>query len=398
MSVPYEFSLPILIKFGCGESSKVGAIAKERGWNNTIIITDNGVANAGLLKGIKESLNLSRVQYTIFDEVEPNPKSSGVEKATRLLKEKKCSFVIGVGGGSSLDTAKATALLATNPGKPSDYAQWAGQAPRVFNNHLLPLVTIPTTAGTGSEVDFWAGISDSDLRKMDLGQAPLYPGGPYLGATISIVDPLLTVTLPPKQTAATGIDALAHAIDAYTSKISNPHASALAQDAIELVSKNLRNAFANGKNVEARENMLLAANLAGICMNSVPILGADHALALAMGDIYHDTTHGVAVALFAPAAMEFNAVVNPSKYAKIAFLMGQDVSGLSAEKAAMKSVDALRELVKDLNLPTNLSSVGVKKEDLPAIAKNATQKVDIEGNPRQIGYDDLLKMIERIYE
>jgi alcohol dehydrogenase class IV len=399
MVKPYEFSLPIIVKFGSGESRKIGAIAKERGWRKTLIITDKGVADAGLLKGITESLEESSISYKIYDEVEPNPKSIGVEKAVRLLKDLKCDFAIGVGGGSAMDSAKVATMLARNPGKPKDYAQWAGQSPKVFDNHPLPLVTIPTTAGTGSEVDFWAGITDStEMRKMDLGQSPLYPGGPYLGATIAIIDPLLTLTLPRKQTAATGMDALLHAIGAYVSSMQNPHVWALAQYSIELVAKNLPIAYSDGASMQAREGMILAANLSGICMNYVPILGADHALGLALGDIYHNTTHGIGCTIFAPVAMEFNLEAEPSKYARIAALMSEKTNELSVKDASSKAVEALRKLIHHLEMPTTLKQIGVKKEDLPKIARNATQKVDIEGNPRTITYDDLLRIVEQVYE
>lgn len=399
MIAPYTFSLPIVVKFGSGESKKVGVIAKDRGWKRALIITDKGVVKAGLLRQIIESLEKADINYTIFDEVEPNPKSVVVGNATKQLKEDRSDFIIGLGGGSSMDTSKVSAMLATNPGKLSDYEVLANQSPRIFKNHPLPAITIPTTAGTGSEVDFWAGITNvEEMRKMDFGQSPQYPGGPYLGALIAIVDPTLTLTLPPKQTATTGMDALLHAIGGYVSRISIPPVSALAQYAIELVAKNLPIAYADGSDIEARENMMLAANLAGIGMNYVGSLGADHALGLALGDIYHNATHGVACSIFAPAVMEFNRIAAPSKFIKIAVLMGEKVEGLSVRDATMKAVDAVKKLIKDIELPTNLKSIGVRREDLPAIAKSATQKVDIEGNPRIIKYEDLLEIAEQVYE
>jgi alcohol dehydrogenase class IV len=390
----------MIVKFGQGESKKVGLIVKEIGWKKAFIVTDKGVVNAGLIKGITDSLENSNIEYIIFDEVKPNPTSDIVEKAKEQVKKEKCDFIIGLGGGSSIDAAKATALLVTNPGTCKDYAVWPNQPPPPpIKNHPLPLIAIPTTAGTGSEMDYFAGITDSETSiKMDLEQRPMRPGGPYSGASIVIIDPALTITLPPKQTAATGMDALLHAIGAYVSRYSIPHASALALYSIKLISKNLPIAYADGSNIEAREKVMLAANLSGICENFVPVIGADHALGLATADFYHDIIHGEVCSIFAPPVMEFNRIAVPSKYAKIAALMGENVKGMSIRDAAIKSVEAVKKLIYDLDLPTNLKSIGIRKEDIQKIAKSATQKIDIEGNPRKIEYKNLLKIVEKVYE
>jgi len=352
----FHFLFPISVEFGQGKSEKVGEIAKLKNWKKAVIITDIGVVRAGLLEGIKGSLELNGIEHIIFDKVVPNPTDVSVEEASNLVKEVEADFIVGVGGGSSMDTAKGAALLATNAGSIRDYET------KPIENPLLPLITIPTTAGTGSEVDFWAVITDTDRKfKMALGQAPQHPGEPYLGATIALVDPSLTITLPPKLTASTGIDALSHVIETFTASDSTPIVESLALHSIELIAKWLPVAYADGENVEAREKMMFASMIAGICENYANC-GAVHSLAEALGGVYGGVPHGLAIGVFLPKVMEFNRLVVSEKYAKIAEAMGEDTSGLSAYAAGRRAIFAIEELLEMLDMPATLKELGIKRE------------------------------------
>jgi len=400
MLLPYSFNFPIWVEFGRGSSKKVGEIAKQRNWKRAFIVTDTGVRKAGLLEGILESLESHKISYYVFDGVQPNPTDIMVEKAAEIFKEESCDFIIAVGGGSSMDTGKGVALLATNPGRIKDYEirSMEDLAKGKIKNHIAPLITIPTTAGTGSEIDFWAVITDTERKfKMCLGQAPLYPGGPYLGAVYALVDPLLTLTLPPLQTAATGIDALSHAIETYVSKGSPPIVEPLALHAIELIAKYLLIAYADGSNIEARENMMFAAHLAGMCEN-LANCGLIHSLAEVVGGVYWNVPHGCAIAVFMPKVMEFNRMAVPEKFKKIAIAMGEKVKGLSLREASKKAIDAVEKLLSDLKMPKSLKDLGVKEEDLTEIAKKAMETVEYGGNPRVASYEDILSIVKKCYD
>jgi len=400
MLLPYSFNFPIWVEFGRGSSKKVGEIAKQRNWKRAFIVTDTGVRKAGLLEGILESLESHKISYYVFDGVQPNPTDIMVEKAAEIFKEESCDFIIAVGGGSSMDTGKGVALLATNPGRIKDYEirSMEDLAKGKIKNHIAPLITIPTTAGTGSEIDFWAVITDTERKfKMCLGQAPLYPGGPYLGAVYALVDPLLTLTLPPLQTAATGIDALSHAIETYVSKGSPLIVEPLALHAIELIAKYLLIAYADGSNIEARENMMFAAHLAGMCEN-LANCGLIHSLAEVVGGVYWNVPHGCAIAVFMPKVMEFNRMAVPEKFKKIAIAMGEKVKGLSLREASKKAIDAVEKLLSDLKMPKSLKDLGVKEEDLTEIAKKAMETVEYGGNPRVASYEDILSIVKKCYD
>jgi alcohol dehydrogenase class IV len=395
----YSFNFPIWVEFGCGSSKKVGEIAKQINWKKAFIVTDTGVRKAGLLDGILESLESCKIPYHVYDGVQPNPTDVGVEKASEIFKEEKCDFIIAIGGGSSMDTGKGVALLATNPGRIKDYEirSMEDLVKGKIKNHIAPLITIPTTAGTGSEIDFWAVITDTERKfKMCLGQAPLYPGGPYLGAVFALVDPLMTLTLPPSQTASTGIDALSHAIETYVSKGSPPIVEPLALHAIELIAKYLPIAYADGSNIEARENMMFAAHIAGICEN-LANCGLIHSLAEVVGGMYWNVPHGTAIAVFMPEIMEFNRMAVPEKFKKIAIAMGEKVEGLSLREASIKAIDAVKKLISELKMAKSLKDLGVKEGDLPDIAKKAMETVEYGGNPRVASYEDLLTIVRKCY-
>jgi alcohol dehydrogenase class IV len=384
----------MMIEFGRDVSAKVGDYARRLG-KTAFVVTDKGVVQAGILDRIEGALAKAGINRVVFDEVIANPTDELVHRAAAGLKAQKCDFVVAVGGGSSMDTAKAIALLGTNPGKVGDYVLADFTDLGKIKTDPLPLITIPTTAGTGSEVDFWAVITITEKRmKFSIGQGPMYPGGPYLGATVCLVDPLLTLGLPRKLTASTGVDALSHAVETYVAKGTNPFVEALALRSIELVATNLPTACIKGDDVEAREAMMLASHFAGICENFANC-GGIHSLAEATGGVRGDIPHGVAIAVYFPHVMEYNLPAAEAKFAKIAEAMGEETESLSVRNAAEKAIISIRKLIKNLDMPTNLRGLGVTERDLDAIAERAMWDMCTSGNPREIARDQFLSIAKK---
>ncbi|ELY62892.1 iron-containing alcohol dehydrogenase, partial [Natrinema versiforme] len=337
----YTLTFPIWVEFGNGSSENIGSIVESQSWEKALIVTDQGILDAGLVDGIETSLAAEGIEYATYDGVEPNPTVGMVNEATELLEKEGCDFIVSVGGGSSIDVGKGASLMATNPGEIADYEVTSAEEvlEEPIENHPLPLVTVPTTAGTGSEVDYWAVITDEEREfKMALGQSPQYPGGPYLGAEISLVDPALTETLPPRQTAATGFDAFSHALENHVSSARPPLVEPLTKHVMGLVSEHLPAAYEDGE-MAAREQMMFGSHVAGICENFAGF-GAIHSLAETTGGMYPEIPHGEAIAAYTPAVMRYNIEAVPGRYAEVAEAMGVDVSGVSDEEAAREAVDA----------------------------------------------------------
>ncbi|MEF8855311.1 MAG: iron-containing alcohol dehydrogenase [Haloarculaceae archaeon] len=394
----YTFTFPIWVEFGSGSSQEIGRIADTSGWDSALVVTDPGIVEAGLIDGITDSLEAAGVEEALYDGVAPNPTVTMVEEARADIERLGADVVVAVGGGSSMDVGKTASMLATNSGSVADYeiktAEDLEAAP--IETHPLPLVTVPTTAGTGSEVDYWSVITDEEREfKMALGQPPLTPGGPYLGASVSLVDPALTESLPPRQTAATGFDALSHALENYVSAVSPPLVKPMALHVMDLVTEYLPTAYREGS-TEAREHMMFAAHLAGMGENLAGF-GAIHSLAEVTGGMYPEIPHGEAIAIFTPAVMEFNRQTVPGRYADVAAALGRDVSDRSPEAASKEAVRAVEELMETLDLPTGLEAVGVAEADLPEIAEKSMDTSEIHDNPREADAADLLEIARESY-
>lgn len=394
----YTLTFPIWVEFGNGASETIGSIVDSQSWEKALIVTDQGILDAGLVDGIRTSLTAEGIEYATYDGVEPNPTAGMVDEATELLEKEGCDFIVSVGGGSSIDVGKGASLMATNPGEIADYEVTSSEEvmEEPIENHPLPLVTVPTTAGTGSEVDYWAVITDEEREfKMALGQSPLYPGGPYLGAEISLVDPALTETLPPRQTAATGFDAFSHALENHVSSARPPLVEPLTKHVMGLVSEHLPAAYEDGE-MEAREQMMFGSHVAGICENFAGF-GAIHSLAETTGGMYPEIPHGEAIAAYTPAVMRYNIEAVPGRYAEVAEAMGVDVSGVSDEEAAREAVDAVEQLIDRVDLPSSLRDLGVAEDDLPTIAEKSLDTIEIHDNPRDADADDLLDVARDAY-
>ncbi len=382
---PFSFFVPTRIEYG---TDKVCQLANEvKGLNSKrpLVITDKGVIKAGILKGIEEQLKENNIQYKVFSDVESNPRDTNVERAVELTKEHKADLMIGVGGGSSMDTAKCVGMLVTNGGKIYDYF-----GAYKVKKQGLPLITIPTTAGTGSEVSIWAVVTDTRKEK----HVKEFLGSPLICPTVALVDPLLTVGLPPHLTAYTGMDALSHAIEGYVCLVAEPIADAIALSSIQLVTNNLAPAALNGANLEARDNMMLGSLMAGITLGNTDC-GAIHCLGHAIGGL-HDVHHGLAMAIFMPYGMEYNLGACLERFVEIAKAMGENVNGLSLWDAARKSIDGVINLSRILRIPT-LKDIGIKEQDFEEIAGVAMADLTSEANPRRMTPEDMMEILRDAY-
>jgi len=370
------FQTTARIVMGPGSIENIGAEIKRLGASQVLVVTDPGLVKTGLVDKLERLLQAAGLSFTRFDEVEADPSYETAVKAAQRLAEDKADLIVGIGGGSAQDVAKVSSILATNVGPVSEY----------FGIDLVPspglkLILIPTTAGTGSEVTPIAILSDHHEKlKKGIVSAHLFP-------SVAILDPLLTLGLPPQVTAATGMDALIHAVEAYTSKNASPMTDLLAIQAIRLVYGSIRTAFSNGTDVEARGKMLEGSMLAGMAFANAGVT-AVHAFAYPIGAEFH-IPHGVANSIMLVPVMEFNMLGNIPKFAYLAEVLGENVAGLSPREAALKAVDALRVLSRDLRVPERLSAFGVKDECIPDLAKGVMKVTRLlANNPRLLKLED----------
>jgi len=364
------------ILFGPGAAEKIGTEAQLLRAKKILIITDPGVIQAGLLESIKTSLQAAGISFTIFDGVEPDPRIEVVEKSVQKAKKDGIDLIIGFGGGSSLDIAKVTSIMITNPGKIDSFF-----GVDLVPNPGLPVILIPTTAGTGSEVTPIAILSDTKEKlKKGIVSPALFP-------EVAIVDPKLTVGLPPSVTAFTGMDALTHAIEAYYSINATDLSDLLAFRAMELISKNLRMAYAYGENLDARSNMMEGSLLAGIAFANAGV-GAVHALAYPLGGEFH-LAHGLTNTLMLPYVMRYNILGRPYKFGMMARAFGEKVEGLSELDAAEAAVKFVERLSDDLRVPRRLRDVGIPEKAIQGLAE-AAMKVTrlLANNPRKMTLED----------
>lgn len=363
------FFIPAVNMMGEGSLDEAMVAIRNHGFKKALIVTDVGLAKAGVAGKIAQLLGQQDIEAVVFDGAQPNPTVGNVEKGLDMLRSSNCDFVISLGGGSSHDCAKGIALVASNGGKIADY-----EGVDRSIKPQKPLVSINTTAGTASEMTRFCIITDETRHvKMAIVDRNVTP-------LLSVNDPVLMVAKPKGLTAATGMDALTHAVEAYVSTAATPITDACALKAVELIATNLRNAVANGSDMVARENMAYAQFLAGMAFNNAS-LGYVHAMAHQLGGFY-DLPHGVCNAVLLPHVESFNASVCPDRLRDIAKAMGVNVTGLSAEEGAKAALAAIRTLSKDINIPSGLAELGAKKEDVPTLATNALKDACGLTNPR----------------
>jgi choline dehydrogenase len=378
-----SFVIPTAMKHGLGAIATLADEARALGMKRPLVVTDGGIVKAGLLERVRAPLKAARLAHVVYDKVAPNPPIAIVDAGARLYKKEKCDGIIGFGGGSSMDTAKAIGVVAANGGSILDF-EWAD--PQPIKKRIPATICVPTTAGTGSEVTLWAVITDPARKiKFNVG------GTPNIGAWLALIDPELTFDLPPAVTAGTGMDALAHAIECYTCAYAQPLPDSVALNAMEYVAKHLRVAFAQGHNIQARYGMSMAAMLGALAYGTESA-GAAHAMSQSAGGV-HDVPHGALTARLLGPVMEYNYLGEPEKFARIAAALGEDVRGLSVWEAAERAVEAVYQLTEDVEIPT-LTELGFSEVEIPHLAQIAFADPQTIGNPRDLS----VRAYEKIWQ
>jgi alcohol dehydrogenase class IV len=376
----YQITQPQIIRFGVGAINTLGGEANKLGVKKALIITDPGVYQSGLAGPVKEQLSEAKLSVEVFSESEPEPTLTKLNAAAKKLRKGNYDLLVGLGGGSSMDTAKGLSVLLAHGGDGQDYVG-VDKVP----GPGIPLFTLPTTAGTGSEVTNIAVFGDPE-KELKLGMVSA-----YLLARLALVDPALTYGCPPGVTAASGIDSLVHAIECYTSIKANSFSDALALQAMRLIAGSLRAAVSNGSDKEARNQMAEGALLAGIAFGNAGV-AAVHALAYPLGARFH-VSHGVANGLLLSYVMECNLPANFPKYAVIARMLGEKTEGLSPQEAAERGLKAVRAMATDIGIPSHLRDLGVSEEALEGMAV-ATMDVTrlLANNPKELTLDDVRRI------
>ena len=379
MSKNFNFQVVPEIIFGEGVISQLGIISKRFG-EKILLVTDSGIYKTGIIDSIDKSLKNEGIKTFIFSGVEPEPWVETADEAGMLARKSECDLVIGIGGGSAMDVAKAAAILAVNEGKAADY-----QGLDLVKKPGLPKIAVPTTAGTGSEVTFTSVLSRKE---------PKMKGGinsKYLFPEIAILDPALSITAPPEITATTGMDALTHAIEAYTSNQASPLSDTIAIESIKLIANNLRTAFGNGKDINARSKMLLGSLLGGIAIANAGV-GAVHALAYPLGGSFR-IPHGTANGLLLPYVMKFNVRSCADKYANVAILFGEEDKKTGKDTLAGKAVSLVSKLADDVNIPRKLGELKIEEKYFPEMAESAMKVTrPLENNPRKVTKEDAVSI------
>ncbi|WP_066636639.1 iron-containing alcohol dehydrogenase [Desulfolucanica intricata] len=378
----YGYYIPTVNLMGVGAAKEVGNQIKVLGGKKALIVTDAVLNKLGMAEQIKAQVEEAGAKAVIFDGAEPNPTDINVHEGLKVFQDNNCDMIISLGGGSSHDCAKGIGIVATNGGSIRDY-----EGVDKSSKAMPPFIAINTTAGTASEMTRFCIITDTDRHvKMAIVDWRVTPN-------VAINDPLLMVGMPPALTAATGMDALTHAVEAYVSTAATPVTDSAALMAIKLISDNLRNAVANGQNMEARDKMAYAEFLAGMAFNNAS-LGYVHAMAHQLGGFYN-LPHGVCNAILLPHVESFNLISNPQRFVDIAVAMGENVEGLSVREAADKAISAIRQLSVDVGIPTGLAGLGVKEEDLEIMAQNAMKDACSFTNPRTATLQEIIEIYRK---
>jgi alcohol dehydrogenase len=378
----YGYFIPSVTLIGIGAAKEIPAKIQALGGSKPLIVTDKGITGAGITKEITDLLDAATMAYVVYDDTIPNPTDDNVHAGVEVYRKNDCDSLITLGGGSSHDCGKGVGLVIANGGTIHDY-----EGVDKSTSPMPPYVAVNTTAGTASEMTRFCIITDTSRKvKMAIVDWRVTPG-------IAIDDPLLMMGMPPALTAATGMDALTHAVEAYVSTIATPMTDSAAEKAIELIATHLRPAVANGGDIVAREGMCYAQYLAGMAFNNAS-LGHVHAMAHQLGGFY-DLPHGECNAILLPHVSRFNLIAKMDRFAKIAALMGEDLTGLSTREAADKALSAITCLSTDIGIPAGLVELGkrygkeVRAEDIDTMTMNAQKDACGLTNPHTPSDDDV---------
>lgn len=386
MKKHFSFTGAKKIIFGNGSFDMLGDHIRDMKASRPLVVLDRNLSNPGFKERIANTCGKNGVKATIFDkQVEAEPRLEVADEGAKAARKGKCDIVVGIGGGSAMDVAKAIAVLAANNGSAVDYLG-LNKVP----GPGLPTIMVPTTAGTGSEVTFTAVFVRQDLKKKE------GMNSPYLYPDLALLDPVLTLTLPPVSTASTGIDALCHAIESFTSVNASPMSEMFSLDAIQLISENLRTCVHDGGNLEAREKVLLGSLYAGLGLANAGV-GAVHSLSYPLGGKY-GVSHGLANTVMLPHVMYFNLPGALEKFTIIAEAMGEIVDDMPLREAAYFAVEAVQSLIEDCGIYTTLEDLNIPEEDFPDLAKVAmTVTRPLENNPRKVTIEDAIEIYGEAY-
>lgn len=380
-----RFILNEVSYFGPGARKELPAAARQLGKTKALIVTDPGLLKFGVAKMVTDVLDEANIAYEIFSDVKPNPTVSNVKNGIEAFKKSGADFIVAIGGGSSIDTAKGIGIVIRNP-EFSDIVSLEGCAPT--KNKSVPIIALPTTAGTAAETTINYVIIDEEKQKkmvcVDPNDIP----------AVAIIDAELMYSLPKSLTAATGMDALTHAIEGYITKGAWELSDMFEIEAIRMIARHLPVAVANPTDATARSGMALAQYVAGMAFSNVG-LGLVHGMAHPMGSLF-DIPHGVANALLLPTIMEFNMPLCLDKYPEIARAMGVDISGMNKEEASRAACEAVRALAVEVEIPQHLSDLGIKESDIPRLAEQALADVCTPGNPREVTLDDIIALYTKV--
>ena len=384
----WEFNLPTKIIFGKDSLEILGEEVKSLGSPVLVVTGRKALRESGILDKVNRILEKEKVAFALYDQVSPEPDTDVVDRGTVLARESGCKVVLGIGGGSAIDVAKAIAglVLEEDFGSVAEYLE--GEGSKRLNSYGLPFIAVPTTAGTGAEVTRNAVIINKHTKSKRSFRSN------YLFARIAIIDPSLTVNLPKEITASSGIDTLSHLIEGYVSRRSNPLTDVLAIKGIGLVGEALIPAYNNGSDLEAREKMCLASLLGGVVLTNSG-LGIAHGIAPFLGALY-GVPHGVANGILLPHAIRFNLPSRIHKFKFIASALGEEIEGLTDEEAGGRALSAAEGMVRDFGFPKSLTEFGVEPEGLHELTEKSLASNSTRGNPREVSYEDLLSLLKKM--
>lgn len=386
-----DLLFPSHVVFGMGAISRVGSLAGElSSGRSALILTDRSLEGMGFMGEVRGRIGEAGFIAEVFSAIEAEPQEETVLRVAEKVRSLKPDIIIGVGGGSVLDMSKTASIMATNPGDPLEYfGAPLMPAKRSPERRGIPKILIPTTAGTASELTQFAVIIDRDRRTKKVLSSP------YAMADLALVDPSLTASMPPRLTAGCGMDALSHAIEGYMSLWSSPLTDAVSLEASRLIFGNLRKAYYNGGDMNARYHMSLAASMAGIPLsNARVVLG--HSIAQVIGPRY-GLPHGIACAMALPYAMRYNLPVLIEKFCRLAWYLGFEQSGVKSRAAACRLVGEVSNLAEEIKIPASLDEMGIPREDLSEIAEDIIRYQPRPNNPRPLVKEDLKELLEDMW-
>lgn len=383
---PFLFRSPTKVKFGAGTALELPSLLREIGATKPMIVSGTHVSKTEAFENVIRRLKQNGYDPILYLKTMVDPPIETVDEAANVLRTSGCDCVVAIGGGSPMDTAKAMCMLVHNEGSIRDYL-FGGS--KTVTHPSLPLICISTTAGSGSEVTAASVITDTQNdSKLSVTHEFLFP-------RFAVLDPMMQIDMPPLITATTGMDALTHALESYVSLNAEPISDAYGAKAMKLIAGNIRTAYREPSNLEARGMMAIASTMAAVAYVNGG-LGAVHGIAQAMGGVAH-VTHGTANSMMLPYVMEKNVIGNPARFAEIAVFLGADINGCTPAEAAQLAIEEVKKMCVDLNIPKTLREVGVTREMFPAIIKGTMEYRLLAINPVKLTAEDIAGILEKAY-